>query len=88
MNESILMAGARLTDITPPLEVGLLTSSVNGTYAPFESVRLPLKARVLVLRFAGELLAIVSLDLLALNDTSVDGWPTFKAGMAAIIHTG
>ena len=54
MNESSLQAGASVTDITPPLEVGLLTSSVNGTYAPFESVRLPLKARVLVLRFADE----------------------------------
>ena len=82
MKESPLQAGASVTDITPPLEVGLLTSSVNGTYAPFESVRLPLKARVLVLRFADELLAIVSLDLLALNDTSVDGWEKFKAGIA------
>jgi len=82
MKESPLQAGAAIADITPPLEVGLLTSSVNGTYAPFESVRLPLKARVLVLRFADELMAIVSLDLLALNDTSVDGWEKFKAGMA------
>lgn len=81
-----LQAGASVTDITPPLEVGLLTSSVNGTYAPFESIRLPLKARILVLRFADEFLAIVSLDLLALNDTSVDGWEQFKTGMAGQIQ--
>jgi neutral ceramidase len=86
MKKSSLQAGAAVTDITPPLEVGLLTSSVNGTYAPFESVRLTLKARILVLSFADELLAFVSLDLLALNDTSVDGWENFKAGMAGQIQ--
>lgn len=85
MDQSILMAGVAVADITPPLEVGLLTSSVKGEYGPFESVRMPLKARVLVLRAAGEEVALVSLDLLALNDTSVGGWPAFKKGMSAVI---
>jgi neutral ceramidase len=71
-----------VADITPPLEVGLLTSSVNGTYAPFESVRLPLKARVLVLKSGTEQVAIVAVDLLTINDTSVFGWDNFKQGMA------
>jgi hypothetical protein len=31
------------------------------------------------------LVAIVSLDLLALNDTSVGGWPSFKKGMSDVI---
>ena len=77
-----LLAGASVVDITPPLEVGLLTSSVKGEYGAFESVRLPLKARVLVLKFVHEMVALVSLDLLALNDTSVGGWQPFKKGMS------
>jgi neutral ceramidase len=77
-----ISAGAAVVDITPPLAVGLLTSSVKGEYAPFESVRLPLKARVLVLRSADETVAIVSMDLLALNDTSVGGWTEFKKGIS------
>jgi len=76
-----ISAGASVVDITPPLEVGLLTSSVKGEYGAFKSVRLPLKARVLVLG-SSDLVAIVALDLLALNDTSVGGWEAFKKGMS------
>jgi len=79
-----ISAGTSVIDITPPLEVGLLTSSVKGTYGAFESVRLPLKARVLVCDCSGWV-AIVSLDLLALNDTSVGGWDEFKKGMSDMI---
>ncbi|MBO9728623.1 MAG: hypothetical protein J7623_08305 [Chitinophaga sp.] len=85
MHNKVLQAGAAIADITPPLEVGLLTSSVEGTYAPFTAVRLPLKARILVLVSGNEKVALVSLDLLALNDTSVDGWDAFKTGMSAEI---
>jgi neutral ceramidase len=82
MENNLLQAGAAVADITPPLEVGLLTSSVAGTYAPFTAVRLPLKARVVVLVSGAEKVALVSLDLLALNDTSVDGWDDFKAALS------
>lgn len=82
MENNLLQAGTAITDITPPLEVGLLTSSVAGTYAPFTSIRLPLKARILVLVSGSEKVALVSLDLLALNDTSVDGWEGFKAALS------
>jgi neutral ceramidase len=85
MTRSQLLVGTSVTDITPPLEVGLLTSSVNGLYEPFESVRLPLKVRVLVLKSGAEMIALVSADLLALNDTSVDGWDNFKQGMTESI---
>jgi neutral ceramidase len=78
----ILLAGASVTDITPPLEVGLLTSSVRAEYKPFESIRTPLYARILVLKSAAETVAIVALDLLALSDTSVGGWNAFKEGIA------
>lgn len=82
MSQSELYAGAAVTDITPPLEVGLLTSSVKAEYASFESIRTPLKARVLVLQSGKEKLAVVALDLLSLTDTSVGGWENFKAAMA------
>ena len=77
-----LLAGTAVVDITPPLEVGLLTTAVRGEYAPFTSVRLPLKARILVLESGERKLAIVSMDLLSLNDTSVGGWDKFKRGLA------
>ncbi|WP_300599049.1 hypothetical protein [Niabella sp.] len=82
MSQSELYAGAAVTDITPPLEVGLLTSSVKAEYAAFESIHTPLKARVLVLQSGKEKLAVVALDLLSLTDTSVGGWEHFKAEMA------
>jgi len=85
MESSQLLAGTSVTDITPPLEVGLLTSSVHGLYEPFQSVRLPLKARVLVLGTVNNLVAVVSLDLLALNDTAAGGWQQFKKGLSDII---
>jgi len=85
MDQAQLFAGTAVADITPPLEVGLLTSSVNGLYEPFELVRLPLKARILVLKSGAEMVALVSVDLLALNDTSVNGWDRFKAGMSGIV---
>jgi neutral ceramidase len=81
----LLAAGTAVADITPPLEVGLLTSSVKALYEPFRSVRLPLKARVLVLRGGGEVVAIVALDLLCLSDTSVGGWQNFKKSLSGII---
>ena len=85
MARTQLLVGTSVADITPPLEVGLLTSSVNGLYEPFESVRLPLKARVLVLKSGAETVVLVAADLLALNDTSVDGWDRFKKSMTDII---
>lgn len=85
MDQLQLQAGAAVADITPPLEVGLLTSSVKGLYEPFESIRLPLKARILVLQSGDELVAIVALDLLAINDTSVGGWTAFKQSLSDTI---
>lgn len=85
MKEFQLLAGSAVTDITPPLEVGLLTSSVKGLYEPFIGIRLPLKARILVLKCVDDIVALVSLDLLALNDTSVGGWQNFKESISGII---
>lgn len=85
MKQLQLLAGTAVTDITPPLEVGLLTSAVKGEYASFTSIRLPLKARILVLQSGEEKVAIISMDLLSLNDTSVGGWDNFKRELAGPI---
>jgi hypothetical protein len=81
-----LVAGAASIDITPPLEVGLLMSSVDGRWAPFRAVRKPLFARALVLEGTApfdplaphQRVAIVSLDLLALAGKAVGGFDSFK----------
>lgn len=85
MGPTALTAGIAMADITPPLEAGLLTSSVNGAWAPFESVRMPLKARVVVLGEGAGRLALVALDLLALHDTAVGGWDAFKRSLSDTI---
>jgi hypothetical protein len=84
-------AGAASAEITPPLEVGLLMSSVEGLWSAFDGVQSPLMARTLVLRpaqrgsengVATEPIAVVALDLLGLNGEAVGGWPRFKARIA------
>mgnify|MGYP001438098857 CR=1 FL=1 len=77
------LVGAASTDITPPLEVGLLMSSVEGRWAPFEGVRLPLMARALFITHGETQVALVSLDLLGLESTSVDGFDRFKERIVA-----
>lgn len=77
-----LFAGVSNADITPPYEVGLLTSSLKETYEPFTSTRRLLKARILALKASDTIIAIVSLDLLGLTDTSVNGWMDFKNSIA------
>lgn len=80
--DKMLQAGCAVADITPPLQVGLLMSSVEERWAPFESVRLPLMARVLVLGDRQERVALASYDLLGLSDPSMGGWEKFKADLA------
>ena len=65
--ESTLMAGAAEVEITPPLEVGILMSSVQRRWEPFERVRLPLMARAVVIQCAGRRIALVSVDLLGIS---------------------
>lgn len=73
-----LLAAACQTPITPPLEVGLLMSAVDGRWEPFEGVRLPLLANVLVLEQQGRRLALVSLDLLGLAGRAVGSQERFR----------
>ncbi|MBA3483631.1 MAG: hypothetical protein H0T51_17625, partial [Pirellulales bacterium] len=86
--EASLAAGAAVRDITPPLEVGLLMSSVEGRWQPFEDVRKPLLARVVALEGCSpagvaQRVAIVALDLLALSGKAVGGFDEFKTRIAA-----
>src|SRR5687768_13158004 len=77
------LVGAARVEITSPLDVGILMSSVEERWAPFEGVQSPLMARALVMRNAAEqpanAVAIVALDLLGLSGTAVGGWRGFKA---------
>src|ERR1043165_2877042 len=79
---SPLSAGAAMADITPPLEVGFLKSSVEGRWEPFRSIRTPLRGRALVLECTNERVALISLDLLGLNNKSVGGWSKFKRAIS------
>ena len=74
-----------MADITPPLAVGLLTSSVQERWAPFESLRLPLKARVIYLQYGAEKFVLISLDLIGLTDGVVGGWDQFKSLLSDIV---
>ena len=70
--------GVAAADITPPLEVGVLMSTGRRLWQPFESVRLPLQARAVVIENANRRVALVALDLLGLGDEAVDGMQQFK----------
>lgn len=72
------LVGSGIADITPPLEVGLLMSSVERRWAPFEGVRLPLHARALVIEAEGHRVAVVSLELLGLSDVAMGGMSRFR----------
>ncbi|GGC13452.1 hypothetical protein GCM10011386_01390 [Parapedobacter defluvii] len=85
MNQTVLKVGTGVSDITPALEVGFLTSSVRGTYAPFKSVRSPLKARAIALEVGAHVVVLVSLDLLGLSEDAVYGWERFKAASCGTV---
>jgi hypothetical protein len=87
-NATSLRAGADRTEITPPLTVGILMSSVEQRWAPFEGVRTPLYARCVVLEQGGRRVALVSLELLGLSDRAVGGYAAFKARVAAAAGHG
>jgi len=76
-----------MAEITPPLEVGFLMSSVQGRWEPFRSVRTPLTARALVLECANERVALISLDLLGLHSKAVGGWARFKQAISRAAKT-
>jgi len=77
------LVGTGRADLTPPLEVGILMSTGRRLWQPFEGVRLPLEARVLVVERAGRRAAVASLDLLGLGDEAVGGIGRFKQHVAA-----
>ena len=75
--------GASRAEITPSLDVGILMSSVERLWAPFQGVRTPLYARTVVMEAGGRRVALSSLELLGLSDLTVSGYPAFKARICA-----
>jgi neutral ceramidase len=86
-------AGAAMAEITPPLDVGILMSSVEREWAPFKGVRRPLHARVVVIEGRENAthirrVAIVALDLLGLCSESLGGYTRFKDRIASAADAG
>ncbi len=77
------MVGGGVADITPPLEVGLLMSSVERQWAPFESVRMPLHARALFIGNGRRRIAVVSLELLGLTEAGTGSMEQFRRRIIA-----
>ena len=77
------LVGAGKVDITPPLNVGILMSSMERAWAPFESVRTPLFARAVTIAHDDRRVALISLELLGLSELSVGGYAGFKERIAA-----
>ena len=64
-----LLAGASKRRVTPPLSVPYLTSSGNGTSAPFKGIHDDLFARALVLDNGHEKIAILSVDAIGYDNS-------------------
>jgi len=75
--------GAAASEITPPLEVGILMSSGRQLWEPFEGVRLPLHARAVVIEKGNRRIALVSLDLIGLAGEAVGGMGEFRERVVA-----
>ena len=82
------LVGAGMAEITPPLEVGLLMSSVERRWAPFVGTRLPLHARALVVQNRTSRMALVSLELLGLTEEAVGGMESFRRRIVAAVGGG
>jgi neutral ceramidase len=82
-NATRILLGAAKADITPTLGAGLLMSSKEERWKPFESVRLPLHARALAIQARGRSIALVSLDILGLAGIAVGGWDRFQRRVCA-----
>lgn len=82
----IWRVGCGKREITPPLDVGILMSSSQRKWAPFEGVRLPLEARAVVLQSGQARVGLVALDLLGLAGEAVGGMEPFKRRVS--LHAG
>jgi neutral ceramidase len=65
----LLLAGASKRRVTPPLCVPYLTSSGNGTNAPFQGIHDDLFARALVLDAGQQKLALLSVDAIGYDNS-------------------
>jgi neutral ceramidase len=83
-----LRAGAGIAEITPPLEVGILMSSLERRWAPFAGVRRPLHARAVVIERGARRVGLVSLDVLGISGRAFGGMPHFKRLVLAGVGHG
>ncbi|MCX6901868.1 MAG: hypothetical protein NT105_24565 [Verrucomicrobia bacterium] len=74
-----LVVGAAKRRITPPLWVPYLTSSGNGTHAPFQSVHDDLFARALVLDDGRDAIAVIAVDFIGYDNAILGPGRNFTA---------
>lgn len=77
--ETRLTVGVAKRRVTPPLWVPHLTSSGNGTHAPFQSVHDNLFARALVLDDGCEAVAVLTVDSIGYDNTILGPGRDFTA---------
>jgi hypothetical protein len=74
-----LRVGAAKRIVTPPLSIPFLTSSGNGTHAPFQGVNDDLFARALVLDDGAHSLAVLAVDSIGYDNTVLGPGRDFTA---------
>ncbi len=74
-----LAVGAAKRQVTPPLWVPYLTSSGNGTHAPFQSVHDDLFARALVLDDGRDAIAVLAVDSIGYDNAVLGPGRDFTA---------
>lgn len=86
MTAETFLVGAAQVEITPELGVGLLMSALERQWVPFEGVRRPLQARLVVIEAGGDRVALAALDLLGLATPAFGA--DFKARVVAAAGGG
>jgi hypothetical protein len=87
-NPPPLLAGAARRRVTPPLWVPYLTSSGNGTHAPFQGVHDELFARALVLDDGHDAIALLAVDSIGYDNTLLGPGRDFTAELRGRVAAG
>src|SRR5215212_9501915 len=74
-----LQAGASKRRVTPPLAIPFLTSSGNGTNAPFQGVHDDLFARALVIHDGKQAIAVLAVDAIGYDNAVLGPGRDFTA---------
>lgn len=87
VKEARLAVGAAKRRITPPLWVPYLTSSGNGTHAPFQGVHDDLYARALVLDDGHDAIAVLAVDSIGYDNSILGPGRDFTAELRSKVAT-